>query len=281
MKFNLKEIKKATVFITPQIGELETNRYKFKATQILMWVGLYTLAIALLTIFFVGVTPLKKMLYHFEHKELQAQAERTVELERKVSFLRKEMESLSSTNKRLKFAYMLGTTDSIDSSSAIYDSLKYESKKNLPYGGNILYITKQLLSKFQQDDKEKKKIEPIFFLSPSKDFIIKDFSPKEGHLGIDFAAKLGSPIYTTQGGFVVFADFTLGDGNKIIIEHNNGFISIYKHCSSLLKDERDFVVTGELIALSGNSGRNTSGPHLHFELWKNGKPINPKELLIK
>lgn len=243
-----------------------------------MWIGVYTLAIVLLTIFIVGITPLKKSLYYFEHKELQAQAERTIELERKVFYLRKEMESLASTNKKLKFAYMLGVTDSIDSSSAIYDSLKYESKKNLPYGGNILYIVKQLLNKFRQEEIKRA---TIFFLSPSKGFIIKEFLPQEGHMGIDFAAKLGSPIYASQGGFVVFADFTLDDGNKIIIQHTNGFISVYKHCSSLLKKERDFIVQGELIALSGNSGRNTSGPHLHFELWKNGKPINPKELLIK
>jgi len=278
MKINFKEIKKANFFVTPNIGEVETVRYNFKATQILMWVTIYTFVIALLTIIIVGVTPIKKMLYHFEHKELQEQAQRTVELEGKVSFLRKEIESLSSTNKKLKFAFMLGATDSIDTSSAIYDSLKYESKKNLPYGGNILYIAKKLFNKFYQDGEKKK---PIFFVSPSKGFIIKEFFPKEGHMGIDFAAKLGSPVYSSQGGLVVFADFTLDDGNKIIIQHDNGFISIYKHCSSLLISERNYVVQGELIALSGNSGRNTSGPHLHFELWKDGKPINPKELLIQ
>jgi lipoprotein NlpD len=67
----------------------------------------------------------------------------------------------------------------------------------------------------------------------------------------------------------------------MILQHSDGFISIYKHCSALLKNERDIVVQGELIGLSGNSGKNTTGPHLHFEIWKDGKPENPKEFFIK
>ncbi|MCB0750396.1 MAG: M23 family metallopeptidase, partial [Ignavibacteriae bacterium] len=67
----------------------------------------------------------------------------------------------------------------------------------------------------------------------------------------------------------------------IIIQHDNGYITIYKHCSQIIKKERDVVVQGELIGLSGNTGKNTTGPHLHFEIWKDGRPINPKEFFIK
>ena len=279
MKLNLKKLKKATVYITPNFSDPETVRYKLKITQIIFWILTYTLVISFLTIIFVGVTPIKNWLYYFEHKELKEQAAKTVELEKKVFYLSKELESLSSVNKKLKMAYILGTTDSIDSNSAIYDSLKYEPVKNLPYGGNILFVFRKIINKvFQEKAKSKA---AISFLNPSKGFIIKDFDPKNGHLGIDFAAKSGSPVFSARGGLVVFSDFTIDDGNKIIIEHDNGFITVYKHCSSLIKKEREFVVQGELIALSGNSGKNTSGPHLHFEIWKNGKPINPKEMLIK
>jgi len=279
MKLDLKKLKKAKVYITPLFSDTETVRYKLKITQILFWILVYTVVISFLTIIFVGVTPVKNSLYYFEHKELKEQAAKTVELEKKVFYLSKELESLSSINKRLKMAYILGTTDSVDSNSAIYDSLKYEPIKNLPYGGNILFIFQKVIKKILQDKFKSKPA--ITFLNPSTGFIIKDFNPKSGHLGIDFAAKLGSPVFSASGGLVIFSDFTIDDGNKIIIEHDNGFITVYKHCSSLLKKEREFVVQGELIALSGNSGKNTSGPHLHFEIWKNGKPINPKEILIK
>ena len=67
----------------------------------------------------------------------------------------------------------------------------------------------------------------------------------------------------------------------LIIQHNKGFTTVYKHCSSLLKKERDVVSQGDLIALSGNSGKNTTGPHLHFEIWQNGKPVDPQKILLK
>ena len=99
-------------------------------------------------------------------------------------------------------------------------------------------------------------------------------------MGLDFSVKSGAPVYASESGMVIFADFTAGDGYKIIIQHDGGYISVYKHCSVLMKKERDIVSRGELIALSGNSGENTSGAHLHFEIWKDGKPLNPKEILI-
>lgn len=279
MKLNIKKIKKASIYLTPNFSNSETVRYKLKVTQIFFWVLTYTFVISVLTIVVVGITPMKNWLYYFEHKELKEQAEKTVELERKILYLSKELESLSSVNKKLKMAYILGTTDSLDSTSAIYDSLKYESIENLPYGGNLLFIFQKIVKEILQ--KNEPQISKQFFINPSKGFIIKDFNPATGHLGVDFAEKSGSPVFAAKGGLVIFADFTIDDGNKIIIQHDNGFITIYKHCSSLIKREREFVVQGELIALSGNSGKNTSGPHLHFEIWKNGKPINPKEILIR
>ncbi len=279
MKLDIKKLKKAIIYITPNISGTETVRYKLKISKIIFWILSYTLAISILTIIIVGITPIKNWLYYFDQKELKEQAEKTVELEKKVFYLSKELESLSSTNKKLKMAFILGTTDSLDSNSAIYDSLKYEPIKNLPYGGNILFIFHRMITKLMQDKEKNKNTD--FFINPSKGFIIKDFDPTTGHLGIDFAEKIGSPVFAAKGGLVIFSDFTIDDGNKIIILHDNGFITVYKHCSALIKREREFAVQGELIALSGNSGKNTSGPHLHFEIWKDGKPINPKEILIK
>jgi murein DD-endopeptidase MepM/ murein hydrolase activator NlpD len=100
-------------------------------------------------------------------------------------------------------------------------------------------------------------------------------------MGIDFVVKTGTPVYVSANGFIIFANYTVKDGNMIIVSHPGNYISVYKHCSSLLKKERETVVQGELIALSGNTGEITTGPHLHFEIWKEGKPINPITILIK
>lgn len=277
MKISLEEIKNAVIFVTPNFSDGETIRYKLKLTKILLWAVLYTLSIIIFTTLVLGITPLKNLVYHFDTVELKEHAVKTIELENKIKFLTKELESISSINKKLEYAFILGTTDSIDTAAIPYDSLKYEPNKNLPYGGNLLFIANKILNMSQHD----KNSIINYFVSPSRGLIINDFNPSEGHLGIDFAVQTGSEIFAAMGGLVLFSDFTINDGHKLIIQHDNGYITIYKHCSTLIKKERELVVQGELIALSGNSGKNTTGPHLHFEIWKDGKPMNPKEFFIK
>jgi murein DD-endopeptidase MepM/ murein hydrolase activator NlpD len=99
-------------------------------------------------------------------------------------------------------------------------------------------------------------------------------------MGLDYVVKAGTPVYATAGGFVIFSGYTIDDGYTIIISHNEEFISIYKHCSSLIKKQRERVEQGELIAISGNSGKLTTGPHLHFEIWENGKPVDPEKIIL-
>jgi len=117
-------------------------------------------------------------------------------------------------------------------------------------------------------------------MKPVKGFVTKDFNPGSGHFGIDFAVKEGTPIFATANGYVVFANFTVEDGYTIILAHPENYISVYKHCSSLLKKERQSVMQGEIIALSGNTGKWSTGPHLHFEIWKNGILIDPKTVIL-
>jgi len=277
MKIKLKDIFNSTVYITPNLPGKDTIRYRFKITQLLIYFIVFSILLMTFTITVLSFTPLKHFVFHYENAQLQKQAKKTVELEKKIFYLTKQLETISSTNKKLQYAYILGTSDSIDTTDAIYDSLKHESVKNLPYGGNILSVFKEIFEKFFLNQVADKGI----FIKPSNGLIINNFNPSEGHLGIDFAVSPGSAVYAARGGLVIFADYTIDDGKKIIIQHDDGYITVYKHCSSLIKKERDEVVEGELIALSGNSGKNTTGPHLHFEIWKDGKPINPEEYFIK
>ena len=277
MKIKLDQIKEAFIFITPNFSDGEMVRYKVKLTSLALWVLAYTVGIILLTTLILSLTPLKRMVFYFDNTELLKQAEKTADLERKIQYLTKELESFSSTNKKLEYAFLLATSDTLDTNDVSYDSLKYEPNENLPYGGNLYFIFNKLYNNYFNSDNSSTE----YFIKPSKGIIINMFNPEEGHFGIDFAVKTGTSVYSAQGGLVLFADFTIDDGYKIIIQHDNGYITIYKHCSSLIKQERDFTVQGELIALSGNSGKNTTGPHLHFEIWKDGKPQNPKEFFIK
>jgi murein DD-endopeptidase MepM/ murein hydrolase activator NlpD len=130
---------------------------------------------------------------------------------------------------------------------------------------------------FKIDEPEK---ESIFFIKPVEGFISRKYETERGHPGIDIVTKEGSPVYASAGGFVIFADYTVDYGYTIIISHPDSYLTFYKHCSALLKKEREAVQQGEIIALSGNSGTLSSGPHLHFEIWKDGKTIDPQKLIV-
>ncbi|HVA98866.1 MAG TPA: M23 family metallopeptidase [Bacteroidia bacterium] len=123
-------------------------------------------------------------------------------------------------------------------------------------------------------------ISNFFFFTPLKGMVTNGFSIAKGHYGIDIVAKENEAIKATLDGTVVFAGWTSQTGYVIELQHSNNLISIYKHNSVLLKKMGDFVKAGEPIAIIGNSGELTTGPHLHFELWYNGTPIDPQQYMV-
>ncbi|HUL44333.1 MAG TPA: peptidoglycan DD-metalloendopeptidase family protein [Bacteroidota bacterium] len=115
---------------------------------------------------------------------------------------------------------------------------------------------------------------------PASGFVSGVFQPERSHYGIDVAGKLGSPVVSGADGTIVFAGWTPDDGFTIMVAHDNGFITVYKHNASLLKSAGENVHRGEMIALLGNTGRTSSGPHLHFEVWKDGIAEDPNNYLL-
>lgn len=113
------------------------------------------------------------------------------------------------------------------------------------------------------------------FFTPMNGILTAKFSPLEKHYGVDIVAAHNEAIKSVLDGTVVAASWTLETGYVIMIQHSGNLISVYKHCATLLKQEGDVVKAGEPIAIAGNSGEDSSGPHLHFELWYNGNPGNP------
>lgn len=118
------------------------------------------------------------------------------------------------------------------------------------------------------------------FFTPLKGLITQSFNPEEDHLGIDVVSKENEVIKSALGGRVIFSEWTAETGYVIIIQHPERFTSVYKHNSALLKKQGEEVDTGEPIAIIGNSGELSSGPHLHFELWYEGYPVDPEEYIF-
>lgn len=113
------------------------------------------------------------------------------------------------------------------------------------------------------------------FFKPMDGIITARFEPAEKHYGIDIVAAHNEAVKSVLDGTVVMASWTLETGYVMMVQHGGNLISVYKHCASLLKQEGDVVKAGDPIAIAGNSGEETTGPHLHFELWYNGNPVNP------
>ena len=122
-------------------------------------------------------------------------------------------------------------------------------------------------------------IENKMFFSPIKGEITQSFNFNENHFAIDIAADIGTPVKSVLDGKIIFSEWSLETGYVVVIDHGENIISVYKHNSKTLKEQNDFVQAGEVIAYSGTQGNLSSGPHLHFELWKNGTPIDPEPLL--
>jgi murein DD-endopeptidase MepM/ murein hydrolase activator NlpD len=122
-------------------------------------------------------------------------------------------------------------------------------------------------------------LQELFYFTPVSGIIISSFDPASGHYGVDVLAKDNEPIKAVAEGTVVFSGFTQDFGYTLIIQHKAGVLSVYKHNSVLLEKVGNYVTAGDVIAIIGNTGDLTSGPHLHFELWYNGNPVNPEEFV--
>lgn len=275
---NIENLKKTSIYITPNFPSLRTKRYKVKFFDLLFILILFALSVSFITGALLIFTPAKKVLLFLENEKLAEHAVEIQNLEEKIVMLTNELSEISEINKRLKYAITLARTDSLDSTANIYDSLRLFRNTRQGFDGSIYNVIKELIEDYNQPVETN---EVPTFYAPSRGIVTKGFNASEGHIGIDYGIKKGSPVYASAPGIVIFSGYTLENGYTLILKHSGSYISKYKHLGELLKDERETVTTGELIALSGNSGRNTTGPHLHFEIWKENKAINPLKILVE
>ena len=120
----------------------------------------------------------------------------------------------------------------------------------------------------------------LIYFRPTRGMISSAFDANKKHFGIDIAASPNESVLSTLDGTVIMATYTAETGYVIQVQHNQNLISVYKHCGSLLKKEGDAVKAGEAIALVGNTGEKTTGPHLHFELWNKGRALDPSKYIV-
>jgi murein DD-endopeptidase MepM/ murein hydrolase activator NlpD len=120
---------------------------------------------------------------------------------------------------------------------------------------------------------------PLLF-QPIRGVVTDSFNRKKGHYGVDVAAQANEAVLSVLEGTVILAGWTAETGHSIVVQHAGNLVTVYKHNATLLKKEGAFVRAGEPLAIVGSSGLYTSGPHLHFEIWYNGSPLDPLAFIL-
>ena len=164
----------------------------------------------------------------------------------------------------------------IDSLRSYYDTLQFElSDQEASFRTEI---EEQERFNLGFDIKQQSK-DFYHFFPPVDGMITQKFDEKRRHYGIDVVAKANAKVSSVLDGVVVFTDWTIKTGYVIQVQHSNDLLSIYKHNSLLLKKQGEHVRAGEVLGVFGNTGEESSGPHLHFELWRAGNPLNPEDFI--
>ncbi len=251
---------------------------RFKTALILLtFLLILTVFIGILVVF----TPVKKLIPGYPSDKTRLEMKRNA---LRADSLLKEMERKDRFFRGIKNIIAGKDFDNI-----ALDSSKYEA---IPQGEQVEFSRSHDDSIFRANYEAKEKyniqvvphkktktIGNILFYPPMKGIVSTKFSIKDKHFGIDIIGKENSRVSAILEGTVMFTGWTLDAGYVLQIQHNNNLISIYKHNAKLLKKEGEYVKSGEAIALLGNSGELTSGPHLHFEIWYNGKALNPENYI--
>ena len=256
------------------------ERLSFKLTRLNVFVLSSVLSILLIvgTIILIAFTPLREYIPGYSSTALKLKA---TELNYKTDSLRQVIamnESYFSSIKKV----LQGDVSTVQfNRDSIIEAAKLDTSEiNLsPIKADSL-----LREKVDKEDKynlfESARTSANFVLFPPVNGTISEgYNAEEKHYAVDLVVPKESPVKATADGTVIFAEWTTETGYVIIIEHSEGLLSVYKHNSSITKSQGDLVKAGEVIAISGNTGEFTTGPHLHFELWSNGYPINPTNFI--
>ena len=256
------------------------EKFAFKASKINVFVLMLVYSVILIsfTISIVFFTQLRELVPGYSSSDL---LNRAIYLTQKTDSLERQIELNNKFYKSIEDVLSGKTDEFIERDNIPIDSGLNE--KNLfsisPNSEDSIlrnYVDSQ--DKFNLT-KNELVIENKMFFSPIKGDITQPFNFEENHFAIDVAADIGTPVKSILDGKILFSEWSVDTGHVIIVDHGDNIVSVYKHNSKSLKEQNDFVQAGEVIAYSGNQGSLSSGPHLHFELWKNGTPIDPEPLL--
>ena len=255
----------------------EVFNIKFSRARLLWLTAAILLAISVIFVLLLGYTPLRNLIPGKSKTHVQNEL---IMMIQKADSLEKSLGNYSLYTKNLK--KVLSDSVSLDSVQDLFKEgftvKEFDFKPSVE--DSILRAEVEAEESISLNSNLKEKKLNSFFIKPVDGLITEGFNKKIGHFGVDVVSKKGAFISSIDDGMVLFSSWTHEFGYVIVIKHQNSFISFYKHNSEVFKSKGDYVKSGETIAIIGNSGKYSTGPHLHFELWKGSSPVNPVNYIL-
>ena len=255
----------------------EELSFRFSRLNILSIIILLLVFIFTGTFFLVSYTPIKEFIPGYTSTKVRKEAIRnTFLLDSLVTKFQKQDQFIKSIKSALS-----GKNESDEG------LLKEINKSNLePFNQEFNRVKADSLLRLEVMQEDKYNLMPnsknnvkFMLFSPASGLISEPFNSEIKHFAVDIALAKDTPIKSVAVGTVVLAEWTSDTGYVIVIKHNHGLLSVYKHNSSIEKSQGDIVQAGEVIAFAGNSGELSTGYHLHFELWIDGYPVVPTNFI--
>lgn len=252
------------------------ERLSFKLTKLNLFILVSVSAILLIagTSLLIAFTPLREYIPGYSSTSLR---KRAAELVIKTDSLQNELSNYSLYLNSIK-KVLTGEVEmqSVNRDSIMIAVARDPENIDLSPSPSDLALRERVAKeeKFNVFENTQKRIGTVLF-PPVSGTVSSGYDPESKHFAVDIAVAENAPVKSVADGTVIFSGWTPTTGLTLIIEHGNGLISAYKHNSALSKEIGDLVKSGEVVALAGSSGELSTGPHLHFELWMNGFPVNP------
>ena len=255
----------------------EVFNIKFSRARLLWLTAAILLAISVIFVLLLGYTPLRNLIPGMSKTHVQNEL---IMMIQKADSLEKSLGNYSLYTKNLK--KVLSDSVSLDSVQDLFREgftvKEFDFKPSVE--DSILRAEVEAEESISLNSNLKEKKLNSFFIKPVDGLITEGFNKKIGHFGVDVVSKKGAFISSIDDGMVLFSSWTHEFGYVLVVKHQNSFISFYKHNSEVFKSKGDYVKSGETIAIIGNSGKYSTGPHLHFELWKGSSAVNPVNYIL-
>lgn len=274
VRFKQKLINKYRLVILNEDTFEEKLSFKLTIMNVFVFGTLFSVLLIVGTIFLISFTSLREYIPGYSSTKLKREA---TQLVYKADSLNQVLEMNNLYIQKVKELLTGKITEVQFDKDSVLNAMKFD-KDSMNFSPSDIDLEFRLdvesTDRFSVFREAIKSADVVFF-SPVKGIVTDGYSLKNKHFAIDIAVEKGTPVKSVADGTVIFAEWTAETGHVIIVEHSGGFISIYKHNTSLHKEQGDLVKSGEVIASAGDTGEFSTGPHLHFELWNEGYPVNP------